>query len=249
MCGRFVLIEDHTGVYSRFFYWKEFSREVWKQLFEEGRVLEVKRNFHIRPTNQVPVITNRDGERELEVMRWGFTPAWYNPDDPKHGRLKDIINARDDGLSSATWRGAIKSRRCLIPASGFYEWPVRGGQPAYIHPPDGRLIAFAGLYETWTDKFTGESTTGCSIITTEPNDFMRPLHWNPERKRMPVVLQSTEAETLWLDPMTNDVDGLKQFFGPIPWDGWTYHMVNKLPNDGADNPKLLDPAEQQARLM
>jgi putative SOS response-associated peptidase YedK len=71
---------------------------------------------------------------------------------------------------------------------------------------------------------------------------MRPLHWNPERKRMPVVLLGDEAETLWLDPMTTDPASLRQFFGPLPWEGWTYHRVNKLPNDGKDNPALIKPA-------
>ena len=71
----------------------------------------------------------------------------------------------------------------------------------------------------WKNPETEEPTLSCTIVTTEPKDFMRPLHWNPDRKRMPVILQSTEAETLWLDPATTNPDDLKQLFGPIPWDG------------------------------
>lgn len=245
MCGRYVLIEDHTGIYTRFFNWKEFSRETWAQLIQEGRVVEVRKNHHIRPTDRVPVITNRASERRIEIMRWGLIPSWYDPNKHEKRLIQSTFNARDDRLDSGMWRGPAAHTRCLIPASGFYEWPQKGGLPAYIRPTDDRLFAFAGLYDVWQDPESGEAVLSCSIVTTEPNDFMRPLHWSPDRKRMPVVLQSAEAETLWLDPATTRSDDLKQLFGPIPWEGWTHHLVNRLPSDGSDDPRLLEPAPVQ----
>lgn len=249
MCGRFVLTEDHTGIYTRFHLWSEFDRATWDRLHKEGRVVELKPNYHIRPTNEVPVITNRGGERRVEMMRWGLIPSWFNPDKHQKRLIQSSFNARDDKLSGGMWRGPVSRSRCLIPASGFYEWPEQGGLPAYIHPENDQLFAFAGLYDVWKDPETEQTTLSCTIVTTEPNEFMYPLHWNPKRKRMPVILQSSEAETLWLDPATTKPDELNQLFGPIPWDGWTYHRVNKLPNDGKDDPSLLEPAAQQNSLL
>lgn len=147
------------------------------------------------------------------------------------------------------WQGRVSRSRCLISASGFYEWTEKGGSPAYIHPEDNRLFALAGLYDVWKNPETDETVLSCTIVTTEPNDFMRPLRWNEERKRMPVVLQSTEAETLWLDPATTKPADLKQLFSRIPWNGWAYHLVNKLPSDGKGDPHLLNPAQVQGGLM
>ena len=246
MCGRFVLTEDHTGVYPRFFRWKDFSREVWDQLHKEGRVVEIRKSYNIAPTHRTPIIINRDGEKTLELARWSYVPPWW--DFPKNGGSYPrfaAFNARDDKLkSSGMWKGALNQYRCMVPASGFYEWEKKGKQrlPYYIHRQDGDLMAFAGLYSHFTQPVTGESTSSFTIVTTATNSLMEPLH-----NRIPLVLGSVDDElwSVWLDPRTK-FDQVQQHVKSVEWPDMTMHRVSTDVNptgksNYVNDPHLIEP--------
>lgn len=242
MCGRFVLTEDHTGIYPRFFYWKDFSREVWKQLFDEGRVVEIKPSYNIAPTQQVPIVLIQEGEKKVELARWSFIPPWWEEEKPPRFAT---FNARDDKLkSSGFWKGALNSNRCLVPASGFYEWERKGKErlPYYIYRKDGDLTAFAGLYSHWTNPETGEREATCTIITTATNDFMRKLH-----DRIPLTFGSVDDElwSVWLDPQTKFQD-VEQHVASREWPEMAMHRVSADVNSTGKNyvndPHLIEPA-------
>jgi putative SOS response-associated peptidase YedK len=128
----------------------------------------------------------------LAYLRWGLIPSWAS--DPAIGNK--LLNAREETVAEKpSFRSAFKRRRCVIPASGFYEWQKLGAgrkQPYAIRPRDAGLFSFAGLWERWRDP-RGETIETCTILTTEANDVMRPLH-----ERMPVILDPT-ADARWLD--------------------------------------------------
>lgn len=137
--------------------------------------------YNIAPAAQV-LIVKRDG---AALARWGLVPRWS--EDPSIGAK--LNNARAETLGEKhSFRGAYHRRRCLIPANGFYEWKRQGAlkQPYYVHPADGELFAFAGLWETWRDSDT------CTIVTTEANATLRPIH-----DRMPVII-APEHYAGWL---------------------------------------------------
>jgi putative SOS response-associated peptidase YedK len=250
MCGRYVLTEDHTGIYPRFYLWSEFSRETWKQLFEEGRVVEVKPSYNIAPTQHVPIVFNREGSRHIELARWSYVPPWWDFQ-KNEGKYPGFatFNARDDKLkSSGTWRGALNQYRCMVPASGFYEWEKKGKQrlPYYIHRKDGDMIAFAGLYSHYTHRETGESTASFTIITTPTNSLMEPLH-----DRIPLVLGSVDDElwSVWLDPQTK-FDDVQQHVKPREWPEMTMHRVSTDVNptgkaNYVNDPRLIEPLKAQ----
>lgn len=150
--------------------------------------------YNIAPTQDVLAVRMGAGGREAAPLRWGLIPSWA--DDPKIGNR--MINARADGVASKpSFRAAFKRRRCLIPASGFYEWQARDGrkQPYHIAPHVGGLMAFAGLWEHWARN--GElPIESCTIITTDANRSLSTLH-----DRMPVILTPAEYE-VWLAEST-----------------------------------------------
>lgn len=194
MCGRFT----------REFTWREvhdFLDVRWP-----GE-LEIAPSWNVAPTQVAPVCrVGRDGERELALMKWGLVPFWA--DDPSIGSR--LINARAEGIEAKpAYRAAFKSRRCVVPVSGFYEWkksggPARGGRPAkqpyYITPAEGGIMVLAGLWEVW-DQGDGPLET-FTIITTTPNEMVAELH-----DRMPVVLQPEDAGA-WLRPETGREEAL-----------------------------------------
>src|SRR5206468_583119 len=128
------------------------------------------------------------------TMRWGLIPGWAK--DPGIGYK--MIDARAEGIAEKpAFRAAFKVRHCIVPADGFYEWRRRGDgpkQPYLIRRRDGAPMGFAGLWETWIDRATGEEITTCTIITCAPNELMADLH-----DRMPVILDPKDYDT-WLDP-------------------------------------------------
>jgi len=177
MCGRFTLTTNLGAIAKR---------------FGVARFLEeVGPRFNIAPTQTVIVVAD-DGTRHLTQMRWGLIPSWAK--DPTIGNR--MINARAETVATKpAFRVALRKRRCLLPADGFYEWqPVgRRKQPVYIALKSREPFAFAGLWETWTSP-EGEEIRTCTIITTEANEFLKPIH-----DRMPVIL-TRDAEAVWLDP-------------------------------------------------
>jgi putative SOS response-associated peptidase YedK len=156
--------------------------------------------YNIAPTQPVPVIRQNPEEpvRELSLMRWGLIPSWAK--DPSGSA--SMINVRAETASTKpAFRDALKFRRCLIPADGFYEWKRDGKtkQPYCFEVNEGKLFAFAGIWETWKDPSRRIVET-CSILTTTPNAVTSTVH-----DRMPVILDP-DCYDLWLDPGMTDTD-------------------------------------------
>jgi putative SOS response-associated peptidase YedK len=165
--------------------------------------------YNIAPTQPVPVIRQHPKEplRKLSLMRWGLIPSWAKDS----SGAASMINARaETAATKPAFRDAIKSRRCLIPADGFYEWLRTGKtkQPYCFEVNEGELFAFAGLWEGWKDP-SGQWVKSCSILTTTPNPVTAAVH-----DRMPVILDP-DAYDLWLDPGMNDVDAASELLKPL----------------------------------
>jgi putative SOS response-associated peptidase YedK len=167
-------------------------------------------SFNVAPQSLQPIVRldAETGRRELTIMRWGLVPFWA-----KDAKIAySTINAKAETVStSPTFREALKRRRCLVPADLFYEWKkvdAKTKQPYAIALKDGDLFAFAGLWEAWKDKATGETKKTYTVITTDPNEMMEPLH-----NRMPVILALNDYER-WMapaDPAQLPVDLLRPY--------------------------------------
>ena len=193
MCGRFILLTDLAAIVTRF--------------AVEGSDLTALPRGDLVPGREVPAVT-RDGGNRLVSLRWGLIPAWAK--DPAIGRK--LFNARAETLAEKpSFRAALRSRRCLIPADGFYEWTGEKGhrQPVRFRLRSGEPFAFAGLYETWQPP-QGEPLQTCTIVTTTPNALIPPIH-----DRMPVIL-APAAEALWLDGALRDPGALRPLLVPYP---------------------------------
>lgn len=198
--------------------------------------------YNLAPTQDAPVIVRgHSGERRMGTMRWGLVPAWA--DDPSIGGR--LINARSEtAAKKPAFRDAFEARRCLVPADGFYEWQKRtapaGGKPVkvpwWIHRPDRRPFAFAGLWERWRADVEAAPLVTFTILTTEPNERVRALH-----DRMPVILPDRAAEERWLAPGAG-AEELAALLRPAPDDyleAWPVSTaVNRPANDG---PELVEP--------
>lgn len=165
-------------------------------------------SYNVAPRSFQPVVRlNEDGARELAIMRWGLVPFWAK--DANSGFSP--INAKAETITtSSMFREAFKRRRCLVPADLFYEWQKTGEktkQPYAIGLRDGGIFAFAGLWETWKDKATGAVLDTYTIITTDPNEVMEPIH-----NRMPVILpRSDYGRWLESDPAQPPIDLLRPY--------------------------------------
>lgn len=179
--------------------------------------------YNIAPTQPVAVIANNRPER-LDFFVWGLIPSWAK--DPSIGSR--LINARAETLTEKpAFRAAFRRRRCLIPASGFYEWRADPGQksktPLYIHRADGAPLAFAGLWENWNGP-DGSNILSCTIITTAPNGLMEKIH-----NRMPAILPPS-AYAQWLDPGEPPVERLQTLLQPYPAEAMQAFPVSRLVN-------------------
>lgn len=198
MCGRFVIDDDGNLI------------EIQFKLPEKPTVSAA---YNIAPTQQVHVIgKKRDGSLGLSRFHWGLIPAWSK--DKKIAAK--LINARSETVAEKpSFREAYHKRRCLIPMSGFYEWQKSKSEkgkkrPMYIYPTaeNEKLFAAAGLWESWIDP-AGEKIYSCTILTTEPNRLMAPIH-----NRMPVFI-SPEHYERWLD-LTTAPEEISHLFLPYP---------------------------------
>jgi putative SOS response-associated peptidase YedK len=156
---------------------------------------EVTPSYNVAPQSFQPVVRlDREGERVLSVMRWGLVPFWAK--DAKIGR--STVNARAETVQkSAAFREAFQRRRCLVPASGFYEWmqvDAKTRQPYAVTVTGKDVIAFAGLWERWKDPAAGQWLLTYTILTTDPNGVMEPIH-----DRMPVIVAAQDYQR-WLEP-------------------------------------------------
>lgn len=219
MCGRFTLTTNLGAIAARF--------GVTRFLEEVGP------RYNIAPTQPV-IVVNDDGSRHLTEMRWGLIPSWAK--EPTIGNR--MINARAETVATKpAFRAALRKRRCLIPADGFYEWQQVGRrkQPVYITLKTREPFSFAGLWETWTSP-DGEEIKTCTIITTEANDLMKPIH-----DRMPVIL-TPDAEAVWLDPAIQDPARLLALLTPYPSEAMeVYPVSTSVNNPSNDGPECVTP--------
>jgi putative SOS response-associated peptidase YedK len=193
--------------------------------------------YNIAPSEDIPVIirlAGRPQERTLFMMRWGLVPYWGHT-----SPVRPLINVRSESLSEKPgFRALLFSHRCLVPATGFYEWQAEGKrrQPWYITRKDRSLFAFAGLY---TDR-PGEPRT-CAIITTPPNGLVAPLH-----DRMPAILAQGQEEA-WLTDPSADHQQVLRYLVPAPPDDLITYRVSRLVNTpGVDSPEFIRPVVQES---
>jgi len=192
-------------------------------------------NYNVCPTNDVHIVTSEgDGERRLRAMRWGFIPHWYKK--PSGGPL--LINARSETIAEKpAFRNAARARRGIILATGFYEWTkdVEGGRdPWYIAPADGGPLAFAAVWQGWTDP-EGTVLNTCAIVTTGANAPMQAIH-----HRMPVILAAQDWP-MWLGEQGK---GAATLMTAAPEDLLQWHRVDRAVNSNrAKGAALIEPIE------
>ena len=203
--------------------------------------------YNIAPTQSVAAIRQNPTQpvRELSVMRWGLIPSWAK--DSSGGA--SMINARAETASvKPAFSDALKYRRCLIPADGFYEWKRAGTskQPFCFEVNEGALFAFAGLWDRWKDA-SGPWLTTCSILTTVPNAVTSAVH-----DRMPVILHPDDYD-LWLDPGIRNVNAISDLLKPYDAHQMRCYpvsnRVNHVANDDEECSRPVEPAEKQHRLF
>ena len=219
MCGRYTLTADAKAI---------------QQAFDLDNITaNLQPRYNIAPSQSVAVISNQN-PKELTYMKWGFVPSWSQ--DPATGNK--MINARSEtAAEKPAFRSAFKRRRCLIPADGFFEWTTQDKKrvPMYIHLEDHAVFGFAGLWDVWQGPDGSELQT-CTILTTEPNDLIRPLH-----HRMAVILDP-DTYDLWLSPDELPADMLMPLMTAYPSEKMRVYEVSTQVNRPAnDNPSVIEP--------
>ena len=221
MCGRFA-------------FWITGKR--LKKEFDLPAVPEITPRYNIAPGTDIASIRKRpEGEREFAMLHWGLIPSWAK--DKKTGYR--MINARAESImKKPAFKNAFRYRRCLIPASGFYEWQKRDGRkrPWFITLRDTDVFAFAGLWERWKNPQDGnEIIESCTIITTASNELVKPLH-----DRMPVILERADYER-WLSRQTTDKElvGLLRPFSSEKMTAWPVSTLVNSPTN--DSPECIKP--------
>ncbi len=230
MCGRFTLTADPDTL---------------RQVFalgtaSAGALAELSPRYNVAPSQPVAVaVADSEGGRKLAFLKWGLIPSWAK--DPKIGSR--MINARAETLAEKpSFRTALKKRRCLILADGFYEWKREGKTktPMYIQLKSGEPFAFAGLWEFWrpldSDADAGAAIKSCAIITTTPNALMEKIH-----DRMPVILRP-QAYDLWLTPGELPAEKTLPLLKPFAASQMKAITVSTLVNNTAnDSPECVRP--------
>lgn len=189
--------------------------------------------FNICPTTQIPVIRQTNGKREAVSLRWGFIPSWA-----KDAKLNPINAVSETVAEKPMFKSAIKRRRCLIPADGFYEWQripekVKGSPPFLFEVLGGKVFCFGGIWETWEKGDV--PIQSCAMLTTGPNELMAPIH-----HRMPVILSPSDYDA-WLDPTMNDPAKLTYMYEPFPASDMTMKLASAYTNKaGNEGPECLD---------
>lgn len=212
MCGRYTItitdVADHFKA-------------------EQGS-FEFTPSYNIAPTQQVPIVREREAERLLIPAKWGLLPAWVK--DPKAFKAS-MFNARSELVAEkASFKGPLRHKRAIIPASGFYEWRREGNAktPHYIQLAGGEPISFAGLYDVWHGE-----VLSCTILTTVPNELRATLH-----DRMPVILSPDDYDR-WLDPGITDPDEVQDLLKPYPGEMHAYPVSSAVNSPRNNSPELL----------
>ena len=220
MCGRYAVT---------------LPPEMMVELFNLLNHIDYPPRYNIKPTEPIAVIREEHGRRTIQLARWGLVPRWVR--DPRQFSL--LINARIEGIEEKpAFSEAIRRHRCIVPASGYYEWHTGPGgwkRPYYVALADGRPMAFAGLFTTWEGP-NGEEVDTAAIITVPAGPDLVAIH-----PRTPAILQG-EAVDRWLD--TDQVSGQKavQLALPLPPGAVRFHPVGKaIGASTADGPDLIRP--------
>lgn len=214
MCGRFTLSQNLDAIASA---------------FNLPEIPSLEPRYNIAPTQLVPAVlyAPEQSTKQLQMLRWGLIPSWAK--DLSIGAK--LINARAETVSEKpSFKSALKQRRCLIVADGFYEWQRQDGkkQPYYFRLESGQPFAFAGLWEQWKSP-DGQTINSCTILTTEANDLLRSIH-----DRMPVILDSKNYE-LWLDPQLQKPEIVQPLLHPYPANLMTSFAVSTKVNNPKNN--------------
>jgi putative SOS response-associated peptidase YedK len=230
MCGRYLITS---------------TPEAMRQLFAYLEQPNFPPRYNVAPTQPIPIVRLYEGKRQFALVRWGLIPAWVK--DPKAFSL--LLQARSDSvLDKPSFKNAMKYRRCLIPADGFYEWnedttPRRPYvvRPRLDGPTHGGPVAFAGLWESWMGP-NGEELETAVVITTEANKTLHPIHY-----RMPAVIPP-DAFDLWLDCRKVDAETAAALLAPAPEDLFEAYEISPAVNRVAnDYPGLLEPVRRSAQ--
>jgi putative SOS response-associated peptidase YedK len=221
MCGRYLITS---------------APEAIRHLFCYAEQPNFPPRYNVAPTQAVPIVRLAEGKRQFALVRWGLIPSWVK--DPRAFSL--LINARgESAVDKPAFRAAMKRRRCLFPADGFYEWKQEGARkrPYVIRPKSGGPIAFAGLWETWTGP-NGEEQETAAIVTTSANRTLSAIH-----DRMPVIV-APEGFDFWLSDKV-DAQTAAAMIAPAPENLLEAYeistAVNRVANDSA---ALLVPASE-----
>jgi putative SOS response-associated peptidase YedK len=218
MCGRYAVTS---------------APEAIRALFGYPEQPNFPPRYNIAPTQPIAIVRMIDGKRQFALVRWGLLPSWVK--DPKSFTL--LINARGESLTEkSAFKAAMKYRRCLIPADGFYGWKAAGPrrQPHYVRAKSGQPLALAGLWETWTGP-NGEELETATIVTTRANRALADIH-----ERMPVIVPQ-EAFNLWLDCANVDAETAATLIAPASEDLLEVYEVSTAVNRTAnDNPTLVE---------
>jgi putative SOS response-associated peptidase YedK len=222
MCGRFTLALSAAEIEVR---------------FGVPVPVEYKPRYNVAPTQEIFALLADSQVRRLDVFRWGLIPHWAK--DAKLGNK--LINARAETLfEKPSFRDAVKRRRCLIIADGFYEWrqtPQGRRVPVYVRLKSKEPFGFAGLWDVWSSP-EGQTLKTCTIVTTEPNDLIRPIH-----DRMPVIVPR-ELEELWLDPSPKAPGELARVLRPYRAEELELFDVSSIVNSPAnDGPECIQSIE------
>src|SRR5579862_8238400 len=224
MCGRFVITS---------------APEALRRLFEYLEHPNYPPRYNVAPTQPIPVVINDNG-RHFRLMRWGLWPAWVK--DPRKFTL--LINARAESITEKpAFRNAIRRRRCLIPADGYYEWHVsdRIKRPYFIHRRDGRPIGFAAVSETWVGP-NGEEVDTVAIVTAAASTDLAVLH-----PRVPVTIEPGDFER-WLDCRSDEADSVTPLMRGPEEGEFTWHEVSTRVNQVAnDDAQLVLPITAEER--
>jgi putative SOS response-associated peptidase YedK len=220
MCGRYVIIS---------------APEAIRALFGYTEQPNFPPRYNVAPTQAVPIVRLAEGKRQFALVRWGLIPSWVK--DPWTFSL--LINARGESvIDKPAFRAAMRRRRCLFPADGFYEWKEEGGRKRayFIRMKSRTPMAFAGLWETWSGP-NGEEQETAAIVTTTANQTCAAIH-----DRMPAII-APEAFDMWLDSGKVDAKVAEALIAPAPGNLLEVYEVSPAVNRVAnDAPALIEPA-------
>ncbi|HEV8580607.1 MAG TPA: SOS response-associated peptidase [Thermoanaerobaculia bacterium] len=222
MCGRYTLSSPSDDI---------------ALLFDLPEMPELPPRYNLAPTQEAAVVRvpPSGGPRQLDLLRWGLIPYWA-----KEAAIGNrMINARAESVADKpAYSWSFRKKRCLVPTDGFYEWKKEGKakQPFLIHRQDGKPFAFAGLWSGWRNPETGEILRTFTILTTDANDLMRPLH-----DRMPVIIDPENFD-LWLDPKVEEPALLQRLLLPHAVDSFEAYPVSRVVNSPFhDEPDCIAP--------